>query len=77
MAPQSAFLTGRTAIVTGAGAGIGKGIALGFAAFGARVAVVELVADTAERAAAEIAAAGGEALRSRPTCATPTRSGVP
>ena len=62
MDTQSAFLTGRTAIVTGAGAGIGKGIALSFAAFGARVAVVELVADTAERTAAEIAAAGGEAL---------------
>jgi NAD(P)-dependent dehydrogenase (short-subunit alcohol dehydrogenase family) len=57
-----AFLTGRAAVVTGAGAGIGKGIALGFAAFGARVAVLELVEETAGRTAAEIVAAGGEAL---------------
>jgi len=56
------LLTGRTAIVTGAGAGIGKGIAFGLAAFGARVVVLERVAETARRTAEEIAAAGGEAL---------------
>ena len=56
------LLAGRTAIVTGAGAGIGKGIALGFAASGARVAVLELDAETGGRTAAEIAARGGEAL---------------
>ena len=57
-----AFLTGRTAVVTGAGAGIGKGIAIGLAAFGARVAILELVEETARKTAADIAAAGGEAL---------------
>jgi NAD(P)-dependent dehydrogenase (short-subunit alcohol dehydrogenase family) len=60
--PSSASLAGRTAVVTGAGAGIGKGIARGFAAFGARVGVLERNAETAQRTAEEIGAAGGEAL---------------
>jgi NAD(P)-dependent dehydrogenase (short-subunit alcohol dehydrogenase family) len=60
--PADALLTGRTAIVTGAGAGIGKGIARVFARFGARVAILERDPATAARTADEIAAAGGEAL---------------
>jgi NAD(P)-dependent dehydrogenase (short-subunit alcohol dehydrogenase family) len=59
---RRAFLTDRTAIVTGAGAGIGKGIALGFAAFGARIAVVEIDEDRARLTAAEIEADGGQAV---------------
>src|SRR5262245_9066195 len=62
MGPESARLTGRTALVTGAGAGIGKGIARGLAAFGARVAIVEIEPETARRAASEIQATGAEAL---------------
>jgi NAD(P)-dependent dehydrogenase (short-subunit alcohol dehydrogenase family) len=60
--PADALLTGRAAVVTGAGAGIGKGIALAFARFGARVAILERDPDTGRRTADEIAAAGGEAL---------------
>ena len=62
MKPESVSLHGRVALVTGAGAGIGKGVALALAAFGARVAVLELDPQTAERTVAEIAANGGEAL---------------
>src|SRR3989442_11263805 len=55
-------LAGRVALITGAGQGIGRGIALVFAREGARVCVAELKAHRAERTAEEIRAAGGEAL---------------
>ena len=55
-------LAGRVALITGAGQGIGRGIALVFAREGARVCVAELKAHRAERTAEEIRAARGEAL---------------
>ena len=53
-------LTGRTAIVTGAGGGLGRAHALLLASRGARV-VVNDIGDGADAVAGEILAAGGEA----------------
>lgn len=54
--------TGRTAIVTGAGSGIGRAIALELGAEGANVVVSDVSADGARRVADEIVAAGGQAI---------------
>jgi len=58
----SASLRGRRALVTGAGQGIGRGIALALADAGAAVIVAGRTLDKVEKVAAEIRAAGGEAL---------------
>lgn len=60
MAPQ--VLSGRIALVTGAGQGNGKAIAKGLAKAGARVVVTDLNEENAKAVAAEIKAEGGKAV---------------
>jgi 3-oxoacyl-[acyl-carrier protein] reductase len=54
-------LQGKVAVVTGAGRGIGRAIALRFAAEGAEVVCVSRSADNAEKTASDIREAGGKA----------------
>jgi len=55
-------LEGKVAIVTGAGQGVGKGIALAFAKEGAKVVVADINSETAQATAGEIRSSGQKAL---------------
>lgn len=55
-------LEGKVAIVTGAGQGIGRGIALAFAKEDAKVVIAEINPETAKAVEEEIRRLGGEAL---------------
>jgi len=59
MAKQLRSLTGKVAVVTGGGRGIGRAISAGLAREGVRVAIADLDGEVAEQAAAEV---GGGAI---------------
>jgi NAD(P)-dependent dehydrogenase (short-subunit alcohol dehydrogenase family) len=60
--PSDILLRDHVALVTGGGGGIGMGITLGLAKFGAHVGVLDVVPERAERAVEAIEELGGKAL---------------
>jgi NAD(P)-dependent dehydrogenase (short-subunit alcohol dehydrogenase family) len=58
IAPSDIMLNGRVAVITGGGAGIGRGIASGMAQFGAKVAIWERDPQTCAATAAGLGALG-------------------
>jgi NAD(P)-dependent dehydrogenase (short-subunit alcohol dehydrogenase family) len=59
---MAGLLEGKSALITGAGGGIGRAAALAFAREGARVAVADIAAEAAAETVARVNAAGGQAL---------------
>jgi NAD(P)-dependent dehydrogenase (short-subunit alcohol dehydrogenase family) len=62
LTPDASLLTGKVAVVTGGGGGIGRGISETFAACGAKVVVAEVDADRAAGAVGAISHVGGDAV---------------
>jgi 2-keto-3-deoxy-L-fuconate dehydrogenase len=62
MKKKSFDLSGKKAIVTGGGSGIGKAIAIALAGHGAEVAILDLNEENGKQVADAIAASGGKAL---------------
>lgn len=65
------LLNGKVAIITGAGSGMGRAMALRFAKEGAMVVAVDYAGDSAEETARAITAAGGQAVAVRADVSRP------
>jgi len=76
MLPDKYSLAGKSAVVTGAGNGIGRAIALAFGEAGAAVACVDLDAQAAAATAAAVAKSGAQALPLRCDVADETDVGA-
>jgi NAD(P)-dependent dehydrogenase (short-subunit alcohol dehydrogenase family) len=61
-AAMAGLLDGKTALITGAGGGIGRAAALACAREGARLAVADVAGEAAAETAAQIEAMGGQAI---------------
>src|SRR5882724_12903961 len=59
---MAGLLDGKSALITGAGGGIGRATALAFAREGARLAVADLMEEAARETVALVNAAGGQAI---------------